>query len=349
MAAGMLFNSTLPFLINFNISEFSSTAEESDMNEIFSDVVFVFICFVGILGNSVAVIILSASSSIRKSRPYTLLVNQCLMDILTSVSGEVSILAKYTLKQDGMRGIVDQLLCNLIHNQLGVAVNSCASSYNLAALSIERMFSVVGPIRHRISFTSKNMKRAAVAIWLFSFLSIISHSVGTNGIASNGSCDFWKTQPGAHAKVFAVTFNLTISIVPLMTMVTCNVVMYARIMVARLKVKMNVIRVLGTCVLLFFVCHAPHVTLSILSRYGRTDLLSKPIFNVSLALLIANNIVNPVVYLLQYGDYNREFRKQLSHVFGCKKSIVDPRAASVSNFTSRRCKDDASNVSILNV
>ena len=343
MAADIMFNSTLSVLINSYISEFSSTIDVLDINDIITDLILVFICFVGILGNSVAVIIISASSSIRKSRPYTLLVNQCLMDIITTIFGELSILAKHTLKREGMEGIGDQLICHTIHNQLGMAIHSCASSYNLAALSVERMFSIVWPIRHRVSFTEKNMKLAALAIWLFSVATILLHSVGTNGIAPNGRCYYWKVHPGSHSKLYSIIFNFVFSIFPFLVMLICYIAMYSRIVIGRLKVKTNVIRVLGTCVLLFFVCHMPRVAIRIISIYGNVNWVTKPIFNVFVAFLIANTAVNPVVYLIQFKDYNREFRRQMQRICRLKSASVVPHTSTLSESTSRSHKEGATN------
>ena len=344
MAAEIIFNFSLPDLTDFNSSELSFTVDTNVIDEIVSDVILLLICLIGIVGNSVAVLILSASFSIRKSRPYVLLVNQCLMDTLAALPGVVVIVSKYTLKRDGMEGIFDQLLCHTIHNQLGVVINSTASSYNLSALSVERMFSIMWPIRHRLSFTPKNMKWAALAIWLFSFASVLLYSVGTNGIAPNGRCYFWKSHPGTLGKFYVILFNFVYSIIPFMAMLICYVAMYVRIVKSRLKVKINVIRVLGTCVLLYFVCHTPRVILSFISVSGNINLIEKPTFNAAVAMLVSNTMVNPIVYLIQYKDYNREFKRQLNRILGRKIAIVTPSSSSLSELTTRSRKEDSTNM-----
>ena len=316
-----MFNSTLQ-LNNFNSSY--SPITKLIIDEIFSDILYAFISFIGILSNFIAMLILSSTSSIRKSRPYTLLMNQCIMDVLSALSGTFNVIGKYSLKREGLRGLGYELYCNIVHNQLGVAIHVCASSYNLAALSMERMFSVVWPIRHRISFTPTNIKTAAVSIWIFSIAIMLAHSIGINSIGSNGRCEFWNVKAGIRSKVFAITFNFTISCIPFMIMLVCYVTMYARIIAGRLKVKMNIIRVLGSCIALFFICHAPRAILSIITRYSDSDLVTKSYFNATLAILIVNNFVNPVVYLLQYKDYKFEFRRQVNRLMGCKMASVEP-------------------------
>ena len=324
-----MLNSTLSLSNKINSSESTFTEVDLVTDELISDLIISFICFIGIMSNAVAMFILSSTSSIRKSRPYVLLVNQCLMDLLALVSSEISKIAKYALKREGMRGFVDQLLCNLIHNDLGVAVHTCASSYNLAALSGERMFSVVWPIHHRISFTPKNLKRAAVAIWLFSLIAILSHSIGTNGISPNGRCYFWVAQLGTHADIVIITFNVIFTIIPLIIMLVCYTSMYARIILRHLKVKMNVIHVLGTCLVLFFICHAPRLIYSILSWYSKDTSPSISTMNMVLAFLMSNTFVNPIVYIIQYKDYYLEFRRQMNRMLGRKVATVVPNISSL--------------------
>ena len=313
-----------------------STFIEVDLvtNELISDLIISFICFIGIMSNAVAMFILSSTSSIRKSRPYVLLVNQCLMDLLALVSSEISKIAKYALKREGMRGFVDQLLCNLVHNDLGVAVHICASSYNLAALSGERMFSVVWPILHRISFTPKNLKRTAVVIWIFSLIAILSHSIGTNGISPNGRCYYWVAKVGIHADIFIITFNIIFSIIPFIIMLVCYTSMYTRIIGSHLKVKMNVIHVLGTCLVLFVLCHAPRIIYTAWSWYGNVSWKSKTTLNITFAFLVSNTFVNPIVYIIQFKDYNLEFRRQVHRIFSHKMATVVPKSSSLSVVSS---------------
>ena len=328
-----MLNFTLP-LDTLNSSESTFIEVDLIVNELLFDLVVGLVCFIGIMSNAVAMFILSSTSSIRKSRPYVLLVNQCLMDLLALVSSEISRIAKYALKREGMRGFVDQLLCNLVHNDLGVAVHICASSYNLAALSGERMFSVVWPILHRVSFTPKNLRRAAVAIWIFSLIAIFSHSLGTNGISPNGLCYYWVAKVGIHADIFIITFNLIFTVIPLIIMLVCYSTMYVKINRSHLKVKMNVIHVLGTCVVFFILCHAPRIIYTALSWHSKVSWKSKESLNFALASLIPNTLVNPIVYIIQFKDYNLEFRRQMNQMMGRKIAIVVPNASSLSVVSS---------------
>ena len=328
-----MLNFTFPSDI-LNSSESTFTEVEFIVDEILFDLVVSALCFVGIISNAVAMYILSSTSSIRKSRPYILLWNQCLMDLLALVSSQISRITKYLSRRQGMHGLVDQLLCNLIHNDLGVAVHICASSYNLAALSGERMFSVVWPIHHRVSFTQKNLRRAARAIWLFAFVAVFSHSLGTNSIAPNGLCYYWVAKVGIHSDIFMITFNLIFTVIPLIIMLVCYTTMYAKIIGNNLKVKMNVIHVLGTCVVLFILCHAPRIVYTALSWRSKVSWKSKASLNFALASLLPNTFVNPIVYVIQFKEYKLEFRRQINMIFGRKMSTVVPKSSSLSGISS---------------
>ena len=323
-----MLNSTLQSE-NLNSSNINSI-----LDDIVSDSIVLFISLFGIFTNIGAIFILSATPSIRRSRPFTLLVNQCLMDTVALVMIQIGFAAKYALKSDGLHGIWDQFRCHLLDNGILSSIHTCASSYNLAALSGERMFSVVWPIPHRIYFTPKNMRRAAFSIWLFSVITMFSHSVGTNGIAPDFRCYYWTVRHGISSKMYAISFNLTFSICPFAIMVACFVAMYYKIIVNHMKVKINIIRVLGTCVIIYFVLHIPVVTISFLYRFGYMEYVEDTLLNIILAALVINTFINPIVYLLQYNDYNREFRRQVNRMLGRKMASVAP-VSSLMSSTSR--------------
>ena len=322
-----MLNSTLQSE-NLNSSKVHSTLEE-----IVSDSIELFISLFGIFSNIGAIFILSSTPSIRRSRPFTLLVNQCLMDTVALVTREIVVAAKYVLKTDGLHGIWDQFRCHLLDNEIISSIYTCASSYNLAALSAERMFSVVWPIRHRIYFTPRNMRWAAFSILLFSVFVLFSHSLGTNGIAPNSRCYYWTVRQGIVSKVYGITFNLTFSICPFAIMVACFVAMYYKITVNHMKVKINIIRVLGTCVILYFMLHIPVVAVSFLLRFGYITYLPETLLNIVFAALIINTFINPIVYLLQYNDYNREFRRQVNRMLGRKMASVAPVSSLMSSIS----------------
>ena len=169
-----MLNSTLQSE-NLNSSNINSI-----LDEIVSDSIVLFISLFGIFTNIGAIFILSSTPSIRRSRPFTLLVNQCLMDTVALVTREIVVVAKYALKSDGLHGIWDQFRCHLLDN----------------------------------GSTPMNMRRAVFSIWLFSVITMFSHSVGTNGIALDFRYYYWTVRHGISSKMYAISFNLTFSICP---------------------------------------------------------------------------------------------------------------------------------------
>ena len=285
------------------------------INEMISKLVLLLVAFIGIFGNSAAIFILSSSDSICKSKTYILLVNQSILDMMSTVFSCVIYALDGVLKGQNMSGIWDWMNCQFIKSGITASVTTCASSYNLSAMTMERCVSVVWPIFHRTHFTDRNIKISVVVIWIIGIAVNLPHSIPSNGISDKGVCHFWDGLSYIHARVQVITFNTLFTFIPLAAMIVSFLLMYNRIISHRLKVKMNVIKVLGTCVFLYFVCHAPHVVFDLVSRFSTTHLIREPMYAISVVFLGLNTMVNPIVYIIQFREYNREMKRQIRRLF----------------------------------
>ena len=285
------------------------------------DVVLILIVMVGIIGNLIALYILSSSAKIRESKAYVLLMNQSLIDLLSSFLIIVNLAVKYRLPRHPMSSGWDSVMCHLFYNRLNTAMVMCCSTYNLVALSLDRMVSVVWPIGHRCKITRSNMVATSVLVWIFGITITTSFSVPVNGITPSGGCYYWNNYPsgGLFSKVFGVSFNVAQTILPMTAMTVAYAVIYARLVYggARSRVRLNVVRMLATCVLAFVVCTFPRAFMSIYARLAdRHDLISSHVFTFALIMLQCNSVVNPIIYSLQYQDYRKELNKQFRRLLG---------------------------------
>ena len=296
--------------------------------------------------NAIALYVIMCSKRIRKSRPYVLLVNQTVIDIVSSTLTVVCITSKYAVLSNWPTTSLGQwITCEIILSQIPFVATSCSSSYNLCALSVERMAGVMWPAIHRAHFNSRNLFRLAVSIWILGAVLMLAHSVPSNKPKDDGlSCHFWAGLGEEwRTKTLAVGFNACFSFVPLIIMIGSYVVIYIRLTsLSRAggklpdSVKMNVIKMLATCVLLFFCCHTLRVTLSLASRFTDRAWMKEPIFIAAISLVQSNSMVNPLVYTAQYGDYRRELSIQsnrLLSVCGCQTMISEDSQMSHSSDT----------------
>ena len=307
------------------------------------------ISLIGLLGNGIAIYVLTSSTTIRRSNCYTLLVNQSLVDIFTCLSTLFWLLTeKYVTRTQLTATTWNWFMCTYVHSQFPLATGVLISSYNLALLSLERMISIVFPVAHRIHGNAKNQRRVALLVWIAGVVLTVAYTTPTNGVTSNGGCFFWRRFPSQlKAKVFAVSFTFGYTFLPVTGMLVSYTMIYWRIAIGGGttsgagsgsgasksvdKVKLNVVKMLATCVLAYLGCHILRATISIASRFGGRFSTSSPLYTVSLTLLQANSAVNPFVYMFQYREYKKELQSQIRKLLRLKEtSSVMPSSSSNS-------------------
>ena len=223
----------------------------SSMAYIMDSAVFL-VSMVGMVGNSVAMFIMTSSVKIRKSRSYVLLMNQCLLDFTVTMFMIPYLLLKYVLHWSNMSGSWDLLLCHVIYSQLYSVIPLISSNYNLVALSVERMTSVVWPVFHKVRCTRKMLLIVAVITWVLGLCLAIATAFPVNGInTTKRKCYFWNNFPSRlHSQIYSIMFNSIFVIFPIIMMLTSYAMMYASISSRRMRtgVKLNVARMLLACI-----------------------------------------------------------------------------------------------------
>ena len=306
------------------------------------DSVLFFISWVGLVGNSVAMFILTSSVKIRMSKSYLLLMNQCLLDFTTNLFMITYLPIKYLGHWSNMSGSWDLIMCHVIYNNLYVTIPKLSSSYNLVVLSLERMTSVVWPVFHKVRCTRRLTLIVSVITWVLGFGIATAFAIPVNGITPvKRKCYYWNHfRSQLHSQIFSVMFNTLFFLLPLTAMLTSYAVMYTRISSRRMRpgIKLNVAGMLATCVLLFVFCHVIKFTLIMISTFSTTIIdLQSALFVVSIIMLQMNTIVNPIIYSLQYMDYKKELRRQFRKMSG---KVNDSQ--SVENVTLSSMKNNNS-------
>ena len=306
------------------------------------DSILFFISWVGLVGNSVAMFVLTSSVKIRNSKSYVLLMNQSLLDFTTNLFMITYLPIKYLGHWSNMSGSWDLIMCHVIYNNLYVTIPKLSSSYKLVVLSLERMTSVVWPVFHKVRCTRRLTLIVSVITWVLGFGIATAFAIPVNGINPvKRQCYYRNHLPSQlHSQIFSVMFNTFFFLLPLTAMLTSYAVMYTRISSRRMRpgIKLNVAGMLATCVLLFVFCHVIKFTLIMISTFSTTIIdLQSALFVVSIIMLQMNTIVNPIIYSLQYMDYKKELRRQFRKMSG---KVNDSQ--SVENVTLSSMKNNNS-------
>ena len=233
---------------------------------------YLIISIIGIIGNGITILLTMRSSRLRKPRVYVLMVNQSLADMFTCLVALLWIGTDLYVSVGSGRGSGAWLHCVFVRSQFMIAFTTCVSSYNLGLISAERCYSILAPIRHRLRCTKVRLAYASLVVWVYGCALMMAYAFPTNGARPNGAgCYNWDRFPsGEVARLFSVAVLLGFNGVPITIMVVSYTLIY--VSVAGKKgvkdhLKMNVIKMLATCVLVYIVCHSFRSMIGVLSRF----------------------------------------------------------------------------------
>lgn len=125
-------------------------------------VLFALIFIVGILGNGTLVIIFARNKNLRNV-PNTYIINLAMGDILVLMISLPFTSTIYTIESWPYGELICKLSDFVKETSIGVSV------FTLTALSVDRYFAIVAPMRHHMgSFAGQGTIIVAVAIWILS-------------------------------------------------------------------------------------------------------------------------------------------------------------------------------------
>ena len=128
--------------------------------------VFTVLILANVLGNTLVIIVVFTRRSMRTPMNF-LLVNLAVADMLAGIFIGVLVVTNPTYQHP--TGTTGQYLCKFITGGTVAYTAAVASVYNLVAVSVERYFAVLYPLREA-RLTPRNLRLIIVGIWCLSLL-----------------------------------------------------------------------------------------------------------------------------------------------------------------------------------
>uniref|UniRef100_A0A673M6H7 Galanin receptor type 1 n=1 Tax=Sinocyclocheilus rhinocerous TaxID=307959 RepID=A0A673M6H7_9TELE len=301
-------------------------------------VIFGCIFFVGIIGNTLVMVVIGKIKS-RRSRSTTniFILNLSIADLsflLFCVPFQATI---YSLPE----WIFGAFLCKFVH--YFVMVSMLVSIFTLVAMSVDRYIAVVLSKKSPCIRSRRNALIGVCVIWMLSFIFAVpaaQHQILTDHPNAPNSTFCWEIWTERMAKhTYKVTILVTGYLLPLVLITCC----YAKVLYHLHKKMKNMSkkserskRKTAQTVLLvvaaFLICWMPHHIIAMWVEFGQFPLndASFAFRIISHCLAYGNSCVNPILYAF----LSENFRKACKQVFTCRFFYSPPPVEKVVNFST---------------
>ncbi|XP_022239718.1 allatostatin-A receptor-like [Limulus polyphemus] len=327
-------NSTLlemNIISNFSVSENVSRQEDLDYDQaeemerilsILVPVLFGIIVVVGLIGNSLVVIVVLFNPQMR-STTNLLIINLAMADLLFIIFCVPFTAWDYSLPYWPFGDV----WCRIV--QYLVFVCAYASIYTLVLMSLDRFMAVVHPITSMSIRTERNAYIAIVITWSCIIVACVP-VLQAHGLMNymfrekeHSVCVFLADEGYNHV-AFQISFFLSSYVVPLVLIFALYMLMLKRLWfhgapggkmsAESQKSKKRVTRMVVVVVLIFAICWFPIQIVLVLKSLRKYELEAGTIaLQISSHILAyMNSCVNPILYAFLSENFRKAFRKVIS-------------------------------------
>ena len=311
--------------------------------------VYLLVSSLGLVGNALVVAVLLSFKNLREKLTNMFIIHQSILDFLTALFLLLTTLLPYDGR--GYYTVGDDMYCRMWVSRLPLWFFIHMSTYNLVLLTIERYFSVVHPILHKLSFTRAKALIGVGCIWALGIIYDIMTSTLTAKIEDGQCKKFLYPDPVTQQAVgvFSICLNYFI---PIIILIYC----YSR-MAWSLHLKIspsdahpavgnasqaqkkdslhkrglrNIIKTLAIVATCFILCLSWNQIFFFLYQLGLFDytMLQSNFYHFSVVAMFANCCTNPFIYTAKY----EQFQKAIKTLF-CQRLLKRPDTHSHSENT----------------
>ena len=293
----------------------------------FTQITYSVIASLAFFGNMLVISIFWRDRNLLKKSYNMLILSLAIADVLTAITLITN--PAFVLGESfpyPTSHILGDIFCRAIWSRGFLFQLVVFSAYICLALTTERWYAVINPVRYKETFDRKRTLIYIAAAWVLSLILCGSSFFEVGYVPSNPPnrrCKwllFWGKRPTR--AIVGVVQVLLKMVFPSLTMFA----LYAHMMYktsrstvasaeSKAKMRGKMTRMVGAACLTLIVCFAPSQTNYALAMAGKTKLDSKLHHGLSLLVFISS-CVNPFIYGLSNKNYRLGFRKLLFPVCG---------------------------------
>ncbi len=312
--------------------------------------IYIAIGIVGMLGNSLVISVIFNFTQMRKKPTNAFIINQSVTDLVVAVLLFVTTVYKHDMA--GLSGLSGELFCRLWLTKLPLWSSLFASTYNLAAVSVERFIEVVFPITHKLYFSMRMAWWVIGVVWGFSVAFQAAWIIPTTGLRGD-FCLLLGLWPNMQTQQAVGIFNIVIQFfVPIAVLAISYIGMAvallpkvhpmnvaynedgSRIITSmqsnKARARRNIIKTLAIVSLCFVLCWVCNQMFFLLYALGYPSDFTSEFYHFSIVAMFLNCCINPFIYVAKYRDFQAGLKLLCSKL----KLVNLPQDVSVTNSTT---------------
>ncbi|XP_041457373.1 somatostatin receptor type 4-like [Lytechinus variegatus] len=297
-------------------------------NSAFVRTIYGFIAFSGITGNALVCFVLLRIPSLR-TRTSQFIINLAINDLVTAVF--VIPLHLFPNFPPAPSGFAGQLYCRLFISKSLLWASIVASGFSLIAVTTERYFAVVHPVRYKFYFTTRLTIIFVVACWVISLILASYHMASF--APSNGICVFVPLRSPVNSMILGVFIFMIMYALPIIT----NLVLQTLAIIAlrkqaksmgsgdaqaggetgikkdqwQLRAAAEMQKTLLIVVLVYALCWGPNHFLFLAFTFGAPIDFASQYYHFTVIIALFNSCVNPFIYVFKNKAFRRGVRQAL--------------------------------------
>ncbi|XP_031558755.1 allatostatin-A receptor-like [Actinia tenebrosa] len=308
--------------INVSLNKNTENGTSTDMlvitgYHVFIGIVFVLISLIGIIGNSLVLVVVKKKTAMRTTTNF-LLANLATADLVSLLGLLPKVFHSFVNHRDPDR--VVQYICmfltagNLSVIALGVSI------ITLAILAFERYMALLKPMREKWRLNKENVKYAIIGSWMLSIGITFPYFLRTTYSQTHKGCvHIWASH--TEQLIYLTTIFIFVFIMPYLMIIFGYFSIIKGIYFsnqicpmdtgnteADARSKKRVVEVLLIVTLSFSTCVGTFALVNMLKELGIVD-GNSVVFHLASALLFANSSINPIIYAFRSSNYKTAFRE----------------------------------------
>ncbi len=277
----------------------------------------------GVLDNFFVIVVISMHKPMRKRMNNLFILHQSVVDCVGSLVFLIGLSDRNAFTS--LTGVAAEWYCKLW--KAGSLLWGCyvASTLNLLAITLERYAELVHPVWHRSQMSTTKAYIIMILAWVLGVIYCLLFMVPTSGIVRGFGCMTLSIFPSAAHRAAACTVTVLLTFtspviimvfvyvkialsmrsrVRIVSEVTENVSKANRDKAEKMaKVRYNIYKTMVTVSVCFLICWSPNEIWLLMYGYGYPLSFYSPYYYFSTLMVTINPIINPVVYIMQYEQF----------------------------------------------